>query len=149
MLHQGQRDHGSDPRGCLSAARRVRRSRSPARGSARRDDSAAHIRDRGDAQASPIALACRGVTKAPASERPDGDEGHVAVWLGAVPNTGLSLGASYCCSLGWQRAEAARDPRAIGVVERDELAGDDLGGLVHLFRGRGRVLVNQQASKLP
>lgn len=40
-------------------------------------------------------------------------------------------------------AEAADDPGAVGVVERDELGGDDAGGLVDLLGGGGGVLVDE------
>lgn len=51
-------------------------------------------------------------------------------------------------SVGSLRAEAARDPRTVSIVERDELARDDSRGLVHLFSGGGRVFVHQQPSQL-
>jgi hypothetical protein len=49
---------------------------------------------------------------------------------------------------GDRRGKAATDPRAVRVVERNELVGDDARRLVNLLGRRRGVLVHQQAAQL-
>jgi len=58
------------------------------------------------------------------------------------------VGAQSPGSVGALNTEAAADPGAVGVVERDELGGDEPRGFVDLLGGGGRVLVDEQPPQL-